>query len=227
MNTAQKILIPLAAMLLVTACQQQTDDPAAATAESAEPSVTQAPPVSSTPDVQEVAADPGPLPTISSASEPEDSPYREIIWDDLMPEDYRPEVLLAKYMDQIADLEDDDPKAMEIYGQMQAEFENAPINEKLNRQMIKLPGFIAPLESSDEKVHEFLLVPYYGACIHVPPPPVNQTVLVRTLEQHSLTMEDIYDPIWVKGELLTEGKKTDIGQAGYRIVDAQIEPYSG
>mgnify|MGYP003969605999 FL=1 len=168
----------------------------------------------------------GSLPTISSALEPEGSPYREIIWDDLMPEEYRPEIVLKKYMEQLSELEDDDPKAIALYGQIQAELDNAPLNEKLNGKKIKLPGFIAPLENTDGKVSEFLLVPYYGACIHVPPPPVNQTVLIKTMQDSTIAVDNMYDPIWVKGEIQTQGEKTDIGEAGYRIVNAEVEVYS-
>jgi hypothetical protein len=176
---------------------------------------------------ESVPSEPPTLPTISSASGDSDPAYREITWDDLMPEDYRPETILMKYMQQLEQFEDDDPKAMEVYGQIQAELENAPINHKLNGHKIKLPGFIAPLENSDGKVAEFLLVPYFGACIHVPPPPINQTVLVMTGESDRIAVDNIYDPIWVKGEISTEGKSTDIGEAGYRIVNARVEEYTG
>ena len=163
-----------------------------------------------------------PLPTISSASQADEG-FTEIDWDALMPEDFRPEKLLMKYQEELAALEDDDPKAMEIYGMMQAELDNAPINPAIQGKAVKLPGFIAPLENVDGKVSEFLLVPYFGACIHVPPPPVNQTVLVKTLPDSALAAEDVYEPVWVFGMIQAEGKSTDIGEAGYRIMDARVE----
>lgn len=163
-----------------------------------------------------------PLPTISSASN-EDDGFTEIDWDSLMPEDYRPEQLLMKYIDQLAELSDDDPKAIELYGIMQAELDNAPINTALAGKAVRLPGFIAPLENVDGKVSEFLLVPYFGACIHVPPPPVNQTVLVKTLADSAIDAEDVWEPVWVMGNIQAEGESTDIGNAGYRIMDAKVE----
>ena len=66
-------------------------------------------------------------------------------------------------------------------------------------------------------------MPYFGACIHVPPPPVNQTVLVKTLPDSALAAEDVYEPVWVFGMIQAEGKSTDIGEAGYRIMDARVE----
>ena len=165
------------------------------------------------------------LPTISSASQEENSPYQKIDWDSLMPEDYRPEAVVGKYMEQLAELDDSDPKAMQLYGRIQAELDNAPINKKLNHQKVQLAGFITPLENTDGLVTEFLLVPYYGACIHVPPPPINQTVLIQMEEGSGIKTDKIYDPIWASGEILIEGANTDLAQAGYRIINANVKPY--
>ena len=62
----------------------------------------------------------------------------------------------------------------------------------LNGQYVKLPGYVVPLESdAGGLLSEFLLVPYYGACIHVPPPPSNQIVYVRLNKPYLLkSMED-------------------------------------
>ena len=49
----------------------------------------------------------------------------------------------------------------------------------LNDKDVRIPGFIVPLEYKEsEIVTRFLLVPYFGACIHEPPPPPNQTIYV-------------------------------------------------
>ncbi len=165
------------------------------------------------------------LPTISSASQEEGSTYQRIDWDSLLPDDYQPEVIIGKYMEQLAELDDSDPKAMQLYGTIQAELENAPINEKLNNKKVQLAGFITPLENTDGLVTEFLLVPYYGACIHVPPPPINQTVLIQMEKGQGIKTDNIYDPIWASGEILAEGSKTDLAQAGYRIINAKVIPF--
>ncbi|MEN8215820.1 MAG: DUF3299 domain-containing protein [Pseudomonadota bacterium] len=101
----------------------------------------------------------------------------------------------------------------------------ALLYEKLNNKYIKLPGFIAPLTQQKGRITEFLRVPYFGACIHVPPPPVNQTVLVKTATGNGIWTEDMYEPIWVSGQITLERKKTDIGEAGYLIAGATIERY--
>lgn len=168
-----------------------------------------------------------PLPTIRSASTPEDG-YQEIQWEDLMPSDFHPEAILAKYekeLEQLEQLDDGDPKAMEIYGMIQAEMDNAPVNQALHGKKIKLPGFIAPLENREDKVTEFLLVPYYGACIHVPPPPINQTVMVKTQSGEGIPASEAYLPYWIKGVITTEAESTSIGSAGYRIEEASTEEF--
>ncbi len=52
------------------------------------------------------------------------------------------------------------------------------VNQKLDNQEVRIPGFVVPLEGDAKKITAFLLVPYFGACIHVPPPPTNQVVYV-------------------------------------------------
>ena len=164
-----------------------------------------------------------PLPTIRSASS--NDGYQEIEWDDLVPAEYQPQAILAKYQEQLESLDDSDPKAMEIYGNIQAELDNAPVNTAINGRKVKLPGFIAPLENTDGKISEFLLVPYFGACIHVPPPPINQTVMVVTGSGEAIDADDSVLPFWVKGVITTDGESTDIGSAGYRIEQAKTEVF--
>lgn len=154
-----------------------------------------------------------------------DITYQEMMWDGLVPADYTPDAIMAKYEAKLAEFEDDSTDALALYAQMQEEFNEAPVNETLNETFIRLPGFIAPLEYTDDLITEFLLVPYFGACIHVPPPPVNQTVLVKTDEGYGIKPEDSYSPIWVMGKMTTQGVTTDLAEAGYYIQDAIIEPY--
>lgn len=151
--------------------------------------------------------------------------YQEIMWDALVPPDFTSEAIMAKYADQLAEIQDGSPEANELYMQMQAEFDNAPINDTLSGTLIRIPGFIAPLDYSDELITEFLLVPYFGACIHVPPPPANQTVLVTTSDEYGIKPEDSYNPVWIMGALTAEGATTNLAQAGYTIQDAIVEPY--
>jgi hypothetical protein len=103
----------------------------------------------------------------------------------------------------------------------------------LNGKKVRLPGYMLPLEMSGSKVSEFLLVPYIGACIHVPPPPPNQIVLVKTAAKKSYNTNQLYDPVWVTGVLSAQSMVKDLflvdGSAGvdigYAIQANRIEPY--
>lgn len=63
---------------------------------------------------------------------------------------------------------------------------------------ISLVGFMMPLDNNATKsIKEFLLVPYFPSCIHVPPPPSNQIVLVSYKGKKDLPLH--YGLITVKG----------------------------
>jgi len=152
--------------------------------------------------------------------------YQEIMWDALVPADFTADAIMAKYEGQLDQISDGSLEAIDLYAEMQAEFDNAPVNDTMDGSMIRLAGFIAPLEYTDDLITEFLLAPYFGACIHVPPPPANQTVLVKLSEGEGIKFEDTWLPFWVMGELTAEGATTELAEAGYYIENALIEPYS-
>lgn len=91
----------------------------------------------------------------------------------------------------------------------------------MNGKQIRLGGYPVPLES-DAKGHStlFFLVPYPGACIHVPPPPPNQLVLVRYPK--GLKIDDIYTPLWVTGALKVEAVSNDLADAAYALDAAKV-----
>jgi len=98
------------------------------------------------------------------------------------------------------------------------------VNPKLDGKRIRLPGFIVPLEvGKDGKVTEFFLVPYFGACIHVPPPPPNQIVHV-TLAR-GMALDSIYEAYWVTGRLSVQNKSTRLGAAAYTLAADKVEIY--
>lgn len=151
----------------------------------------------------------------------------KIKWDDLIPAEYQSEKIAARYKDQLDKFEEDDysPEAEALYKKINEELNNAPANQLINNKHISLPGFIAPLNQHNGVITEFLLVPYFGACIHVPPPPANQTVFVKVADNNGIKIDDSYGAFWISGNILIDGKKTDIGMAGYHIKNAVIEPY--
>ena len=96
--------------------------------------------------------------------------------------------------------------------------------EDYNGKVVKLPGFIVPLEYGDKgRVKEFLLVPYFGACIHYPPPPPNQIVYVVLDEP--VELDSIWDPVWAIGELKAERRGSELGTAGYVMAGKELDEY--
>ena len=151
-----------------------------------------------------------------------DADVGEIDWDALIPEDWRPETLFNDY--DIANLSDDDPRAQQLLDKLKTLWDDAPVVPALEGRRVKLPGFVVPLEMDAEKIDEFLLVPYYGACIHVPPPPANQTVHVVTLEDRAFK-GGLFDVVWVTGTMRVERSSSDLAVAGYRLEEASVVPY--
>lgn len=223
MKAVLYLTISIAFLLQFTACEQKSDDIASGKQEAVR--------------AEHGAGERGPVTIVSrqsgeAVSDPDAEPTRlpidsftEITWDDLIQEEFRPDNLLARHKKQLDELPYGDPRAIKLYEKMQAELDNAPINLELNGKPIKLGGFIAPLENSGGRVSEFLLVPFAGACIHVPPPPINQTVLVVTGVNSALENVNIMEPVWVSGVIEAEGTSTNIGEAGYRIANANVEIY--
>lgn len=96
--------------------------------------------------------------------------------------------------------------------------------EDLDGKYVKIPGFALALEYSTEgRVNEFLLVPYFGACVHVPPPPPNQIVYVTTEDE--VQLRGMWDPIWVIGTLRAERNYNELGNAAYTLEMERLEPY--
>lgn len=161
--------------------------------------------------------------TESSSAPPEG--FKEIQWENLIPPGSSDEEIYARFDERIAEVEPGTPEADAVYEELQSEYDNQPVNPEIAGEAIQLAGFVAPLTYSGELVTEFLLVPYFGACIHVPPPPPNQTIMVSLDDGQGLTVEDSWGAVWVTGSLTIEGADTDLAKAGYTITGAQTGPY--
>ncbi|WLQ12553.1 DUF3299 domain-containing protein [Hahella aquimaris] len=101
---------------------------------------------------------------------------------------------------------------------------NAPIVPELNKQKVRIAGFAVPLEGDESGVTEFLLVPYMGACIHVPPPPSNQIVYVKA-NKKPLPLDYLYDAFWVSGAISVETVSSELAESGYSMQADAFEPY--
>ncbi len=99
------------------------------------------------------------------------------------------------------------------------------VNRKLGETKVKIPGFVVPLVVNDNgMVSEFFLVPYFGACIHVPPPPPNQIVYVK-LTGGGVRLKSAEDAYWVTGTLHTEMNGTSLAKAAYTLDASRMELY--
>ena len=83
------------------------------------------------------------------------------------------------------------------------------VDTGMAEKMVRIPGYVLPLREGEDKVFEFLLVPWVGACIHTPPPPANQIVHVK-LEKGFDLGDDMYTPVWVNGVMKTERNNPEL-----------------
>lgn len=188
---------------------------------------------------------------------------RQLIWDDLIPAHLLAENPMAKYTLEQQDmvywviniletLPERTPETEEYYKEVDEALptlEKAGIDfaelmvkrkeirtsvvEKLNGQHIRIPGYLLPLETSNGRVTEFLLVPYVGACIHVPPPPPNQIIHVNSTQKEGYKSSKLFEPIWATGKIFTKSVTQELflvdGSAeiaiGYTMQANRIEPY--
>jgi hypothetical protein len=147
---------------------------------------------------------------------------RTIGWEALVPADWDPMKDLKGL--NLSILSDADPRATAALAKLREAWDNAPINPAVVGQTVRLPGYLVPLEETKDGLKEFLLVPYFGACIHSPPPPANQ--IVHVLPKVPAKGLRSMDTVWVTGVLT--GARTDsyMGMSGYRIEAIQVTPYA-
>ena len=110
-----------------------------------------------------------------------------------------------------------------IKGLMSDEAKEPSVVASLNGRRVRLSGYVVPLKHKGRRVSEFLLVPYVGACIHVPPPPKNQTVFVTT--KNPIKVKKLFAAVTVTGVMSTQSSTTELVQTGYRITDGDVRPY--
>ena len=95
---------------------------------------------------------------------------------------------------------------------------------EMNGKAIRIPGFIVPLEFNDDKtVSQFFLVPFFGACIHVPPPPPNQVIHVTS--SNGVELENLYTPHWISGVVNSIYTENEIATATYAMDAISVEVY--
>ncbi|WIM04560.1 MAG: DUF3299 domain-containing protein [Candidatus Nitricoxidivorans perseverans] len=161
---------------------------------------------------------------LAAASSHAADPWPEIKWETLVPKGWDPR---GEFKDlNLGKLQDSDPRATEALDRLKTLWDNAPAEPSLSGRKIRIAGFALPLERKgpDGKggVTEFLLVPYFGACIHTPPP-ANQ--IIHAKSPKPLAGVTIMVPIWAYGTLAVQRGETTWGVAGYRLTVDKVAPY--
>ncbi len=162
------------------------------------------------------------------------SEYRELQWDDLMPEAELKilqgisELITNPHqpLDPNENIRDDINSGMKQMMDPDVQGVMSSINTRpeLNNQDVSIPGFIVPVETNGKGgITEFFLVPYFGACIHVPPPPPNQIIYVRY--KQGLVVDGIWMPFVIKGTLFTELVDNDIAVSAYTFNAVEVIEY--
>ena len=131
-----------------------------------------------------------------------------IDWPDLQPEDERNATV------DVAPVHD---------GNMTQQNTEVRIIKDYDGKTVRIPGFVVPLEGDENKITEFLLVPYFGACIHVPPPPPNQIIYVKFPQ--GAPVDQLWDAIWVTGKLEAKTINNELAVIGYSLEADSFEVY--
>jgi len=185
----------------------------------------------------EVVESPTKQPLITDKSEQatlSESSFKTIEWTKLMPKEDL-EILLnpPSYINDIEDGSFEDQISSQVANALaaasddpyQQALSSTRIVQEMDGQAIRIPGFIVPLEFDDEQtITQFFLVPFFGACIHVPPPPPNQIIFVNYPK--GLKVEALYDPFWVSGIVKTSLVENEVATAAYSMQMQSFELYS-
>lgn len=160
------------------------------------------------------------------------SSFKTVKWLDLMPKkdfdslsnppDYLISTDEGSKGDEILDELRNLPKS--IQDDYQRALTSTEVIADMDNKAIRIPGFVVPLEFNNEKkINQFFLVPYFGACIHLPPPPPNQIIFVTS--KTGLEIKELLDPVWISGILRTSHFENDVALSAYSMQMQSFEKY--
>ncbi len=148
---------------------------------------------------------------------------RLLTWEELVPEGEE-ERLIALYAEQYA--RTGSPENVEEGGatDVAEQIGSYATVAELAGERVRLPGYTVPFDYGvDAEITEFLLVPYYGACLHLPPPPPNQTIYVTS--QTPIKLADLAQAVWIEGVVRITTENTALADAAYTIELFGLEAY--
>lgn len=159
--------------------------------------------------------------------------YIDIEWTELIPTDDL-EVLLnpPDYLFDIEDrAENDNMNTLNevspndiVTKKYQQALKSTRIVKKFDGESIRIPGFIVPIEvDNNQKVTQFFIVPYFGACLHMPPPPPNQIIFVNY--STGIKLASLYDAFWFEGVVTIDTTDSNLGKSAYSMRLNKVYPY--
>lgn len=147
--------------------------------------------------------------------------YPLLDWSALSPNNWDAMALL-KDID-LNNMEDDDPRAFELLKTVREQWNNAPVVSSLDSKKVMIHGYMVPLDGDVNFTNTFLLVPYFGACIHSPPPPSNQVIYIQ-VPGKGLPLNHWEAFVSVSGTLNVTQTTSALGVAGYQMQADIVKP---
>lgn len=156
--------------------------------------------------------------------------YTPTVWDELLPDsNLRALQQGSSFLIPRGGMADqiDSPLSMKLEKPRDA-YERALISvavrSELNNKKVKMPGFIVPVDVQGEGVTKsFFFVPYFGQCLHLPPPPPNQIIYANFAKGYRV--KNLDEPYYVEMTLHTKESKHAIATAAYTATVNKIYPY--
>ena len=144
--------------------------------------------------------------------------YLDLAWSDLLPEGEAQRIAELQQMQALQN-------GFDHFGtESMPQIQTFNVVEALDGRRVRLGGYVLPFDfTGSREITRFLLVPYVGACIHVPPPPPNQLVFVTTEEP--VEVEGLWDPVYAEGVMRTARHDNELGDTAYTLELISLSPY--
>ncbi|WP_306015567.1 DUF3299 domain-containing protein [Oceanicaulis sp. MMSF_3324] len=144
--------------------------------------------------------------------------FLDLSWADLLPEGEAERIAQLQQMQAVQ-------SGMDHFGaERMPQIQTFNTVDALDGQVVRMGGYVLPFDfTGSREISRFLLVPYVGACIHVPPPPPNQLVYVHAEEP--IQIQGLWDPVYVKGVMRTDRHDNELGDTAYTLELTEIQPY--
>ncbi len=158
-------------------------------------------------------------PSVAQSQATQSTPaFLDLAWADLLPEGE------AERINQLMQLQALQQGFDHFGTDRMPQLQTFEVVEALDGERVRIGGYVLPFDfTGSREVSRFLLVPYVGACIHVPPPPPNQLIFVTTTEP--IQVQGLWDPVYVEGIMRTQRHDNELGDTAYTLELIEITPY--